>query len=310
MEDGWIKVIAPATLSNLGPGFDVFGMALAEPFDTVMARRIDEGVIISSIEGPGAEGIPLDAELNSAGIAAAKVLERGNADFGLELRITKGIRPCSGIGSSGASAAGGAFVANQFLQDPLTDQQLVLCAAHAEEVTSGGLHADNVAPSLLGGFTVIRSYQPFEVVRIEPPEGLGVVVAMPNVMVSTSEARKVLPMDVRVRDLVFHVGHASSLVLAMATGDLELLGRSVKDAVFEPARRHLVPFLGEAEDAAMSHGALASFLGGSGPCVIALFDRSRMKGTAIADAMRKAFVSNGVSCETWVTGWGQGCRRI
>ncbi|MCL1983816.1 MAG: homoserine kinase, partial [Methanomassiliicoccaceae archaeon] len=233
-----------------------------------------------------------------------------NADFGIELKIKKGIRPCSGIGSSGASAAGGAYLAHLMCDKKLTDNEVVMCAAMAEDVTSGGLHADNVAPCILGGFTMIRSYEPFEVIRMEPPKDLGVVVAMPDVMVSTKEARAVLPTEVPVKDLVFHVGNASCLVYGMGAGDIDLIGRSVKDAVFEPARTHLVPHLKEAESVAMSLGARASFLGGSGPCVISFFNTSEHDGTAIAKGIGEMYASKGMRCDTWVTGWGQGCRRL
>lgn len=309
MSNEWIKVAAPATISNIGPGFDIFGMALGDPYDIIEGRKIDSGIVISEISGPGSEGIPTDPEKNSVGIAAAEVMRRCDADFGLEIRIRKGIRPCSGIGSSGASAAGGAYLAHLMCGERLSENELVMCAAHAEDVTSGGLHADNVAPCILGGFTIIRSYEPFEVVRIEPPKDLGVVVAMPDVMVSTKESRKVLPSEVSVKDLVFHVGNASCLVHGMETGDLNLIGRSVKDAVFEPARTHLVPFLKEAESVAMSLGAKASFLGGSGPCVISFFSKE-MDGNVIADGIRKLYGDNGMKCDTWVTEWGTGCRRL
>ncbi|MCL2143373.1 MAG: homoserine kinase [Methanomassiliicoccaceae archaeon] len=310
MSGKWTKVAAPATISNIGPGFDIFGMALKEPFDVIEGKKIDKGIIISEITGPGAETIPADPKKNSVGIAASAVLDKCGADFGIELKIKKGIRPCSGIGSSGASAAGGAYLAHLLCGEKLNDAQLILCAAMAENVTSGGLHADNVAPCILGGFTVIRSYEPFEVIRIEPPEDLGVVVAMPDVLVSTKEARAVLPAEVSVKDLVFHAGNASCLVHAMETGDIDLLGRSVKDAVFEPARAHLIPHLKEAESVAMSLGAKASFLGGSGPCVISFFSISKHNGDIIADGIRNMYADKGMRCDTWVTGWGTGCRRL
>ena len=310
MSKNWVKAAAPATVSNIGPGFDIFGMALKEPFDTIEGRIIDKGVVISGITGPGAENIPSDPKKNSAGIAASAVLKKCGSDIGIELRIKKGIRPCSGIGSSGASAAGGAYIANLLCGEKLSSEQLVRCAAMAEDVTSGGLHADNVAPCIMGGFTVIRSYEPLEVIRIEPPEDLGIVVAMPDIMVSTKEARAVLPSEVPVKDLVFHAGNASCLVHAMGTGNIELLGRSVKDAVFEPARAHLVPHLKDAEAAAMSLGAKASFLGGSGPCVISFFSKAETDGRPIADGIEKVYKNNGIECGTWVTGWGSGCRRL
>ncbi len=310
MADEWIRIAAPATTSNIGAGFDIFGISLKEPYDIIEGRRTDSGIIITEVSGPGSESIPTDPLQNSVSIAAQEVLRRCGEDFGIEIRIRKGIRPCSGIGSSGASAAGGAYLAHILCGEKLDPTEVVLCAAHAEDVTSGGFHADNVAPCVLGGFTIIRSYEPFEVINIKPPEDLGVVVAMPDVLVPTRESRAVLPKEVSVKDLVFHVGNASCLVYAMMTGDLGLIGRSVKDAVFEPARAHLVPYLKEAESAAMSHGALVSFLGGSGPCIISFFDKKYLNGEVIAGSIKSLYSEKGMKCDTWVTECGTGCRRI
>jgi homoserine kinase len=306
----WVKIHAPATISNIGPGFDIFGMALQQPGDTIYGRKIDSGMVISDIQGPGAAGIPKDPALNSVSIAAAEVLRRTGDKFGIEIRIEKGIRPCSGIGSSGASAAGGAYLAHVLTGKKLTPNEVVLSAAHAEEVTSGGFHADNVAPCILGGFTIIRSYNPFEVVNIQPPKDLGVVVGMPDVMVATKDSRKVLPPMVSVKDLVFHVGHASCMVHGMETGDIDLIARSAQDAVFEPARTKLVPHLKEAEAAAVKAGAVCSFLGGSGPCVISFYKRSEGNGDAIAAAVKKVYADGKMKCDTWVTTWGSGCKEI
>jgi len=310
MSGNWVKIAAPATTSNIGPGFDTFGLALSNPFDIIEGRKIDSGFRIVSVSGPGSENIPLDPKINSVSIAAEQVLKRCNADFGIELKIAKGIRPCSGMGSSGASAAGGAFLANILCGEKLSTTEVILCAAHAEDVTSGGFHADNVSPCILGGFTVIRSYEPFEVIRIEPPKDLGMVVALPDIMVATCDARKVLPREVSIKDLVFHVGNASTLVYGMMTGDLKIIGRSVKDAVFEPARTKLVPFLKEAEKEAMSNGALVSFLGGSGPCIMSFYDLKHDIGDRIAESVKAVYTNNRIKCDTWITTPGAGCKRV
>ena len=274
MADEWIRIAAPATTSNIGAGFDVFGLALKDPYDIIEGRKIESGIVISEVTGPGSVGIPTDPEQNSVSIAAMEVLRRCDADFGIEIKIKKGIRPCSGIGSSGASAAGGAFLAHILCGEKLSPQEVVLCAAHAEDVTSGGFHADNVAPCVLGGFTVIRSYEPFEVISIKPPENLGIVVAMPDVMVPTRESRMVLPHEVPVKDMVFHLGNAACMVYAM------------------------------------SHGAVASFLGGSGPCIISFYDKSSHQGEAIAESIVALYAENDMKCDTWITEPGSGCRRI
>ncbi|MDW5563152.1 MAG: homoserine kinase [Methanomassiliicoccus sp.] len=306
-----VTVRSPATLSNLGSGFDVFGLALREPYDVVEARMIPEReVIIEAVEGPGASSITTDAAKNSAGIAALAVLERSGSVSGIALRIKKGIRPCSGIGSSGASAAGGACAANMLLDKPLRSEELVHCAARAEQVTSGSFHADNVGPAVMGGFTVIRAYDPFEIHRAEPPANLGVVVTMPDFLVNTREARKVLPTSIPLKSMIFEVGNAASLMLGMWTGDIDLIGRSMADQVVEPARAPLNPHLREAEAAAVKAGAAGAFLGGSGPCVIAVYDRKKVDGEAIAEAVRAVYGDNGVKSDSWVTTWGEGCRRL
>ena len=310
MSDDWIRIAAPATTSNIGPGFDTFGLAMSEPCDIIEGRQTNSGFRITEVSGPGSESIPTDPKVNSVSIAAEQVLKRCGAGFGIEFRIKKGIRPCSGMGSSGASAAGGAFLANILCGGKLSPAEMILCAAYAEDITSGGFHADNVSPCILGGFTVIRSYEPFDVIRIEPPKDLGIVVALPDVMVATSDARKVLPSEVPVKDLVFHVGNASALVCGMMNGDLGTIGRSVKDAVFEPARAKLVPFLKEAEKEAVSAGALVSFLGGSGPCIMSFYDANTGLGNAIAEKVKAVYARNNIKCDTWVTRPGAGCRRI
>ena len=310
MSNEWVKIAAPATTSNIGAGFDTFGLAFHEPYDIVEGRKIPSGIVISSIEGPGADKITTDPDKNSVTIALKEVLKKAGADFGVEVKITKGIRPGSGMGSSGASAAGGAYLGYVLTGENLPLSDVILCAAAAEGYTSGTMHADNVAPCILGGFTIIRSYEPFEVLRVEPPKNLGLVVALPDVEVLTAAARAVLPESVAIKDLVYHVGHAASLVYAMSTGDLPLIGRSIGDVVFEPARAHLVPHLKDAEKAAMSHGALVSFLGGSGPCVMSFYDKDTHKGEIIGDAVKKVFNENGLKCDIWVTDCGAGCRRI
>jgi homoserine kinase len=311
MSEERVVVRAPSSLSNLGPGFDVFGLALKEPFDQIEMRKVStHGVVIEAVEGLGAESIPTDFRRNSAGVSSARVLKLGMADFGVAIRIRKGVRPCSGIGSSGASAAGGAYAANLLLDKPLTMEQLVICAAKAEEMTSGSFHADNVGPALMGGFTLISSYDPFEILRVNPPRNLGIVIAMPDVMVPTKEARKVLPQSIGLDKMVFEVSHASGLVLGMRNGDVGLVGRSMKDIVIEPARAHLIPYLEEAKALAIKRGAAGSFLAGSGPCIAAVFNKQSTDGKEIAESFRRLYEDNGIECQSWVTAPGDGCRRI
>jgi homoserine kinase len=310
MSDEWIRIAAPATSANVGAGFDTFGIAMEGPCDIIEGRRTESGFRIVEVSGPGSEGIPLDPEQNSVTIAAKEYLKLCGQDFGMDIKITKGIRPCSGMGSSGASASGGAYLAHVMAgeKNPITD--VIIAAAKAEGYTSGGFHADNVAPCILGGFTIIRSNSPLDVMSVKPPKDLGIVAALPDVMVPTKDARAVLPKEVALKDMVFHIGHSSSLVYAMMAGDIPLIGRSIADAVIEPAREKLVPHIREAEKAALANGAISSCIGGSGPSILSLFDKTKTDGKAIAEAVEKVYSDNGMKCDTWVTNCGNGCRRI
>ena len=310
MSDEWVKIAAPATSANIGAGFDTFGIAFEGPCDIIEGRKVESGLRIVEVNGPGAENIPLDPEQNSVTIAAKEVLKRCNADFGIEIKITKGIRPCSGMGSSGASASGGAYLAHVLTGEKLSKNDLIICSAIAEGYTSGGFHADNVAPAILGGFTVIRSNEPLDVISIAPPKNLGIVAALPDVLVPTKDARAVLPKEVALKDMVFHIGHSSMLVYAMMSGDIDLIGRSIGDAVIEPARRKLVPHIAEAEKVAIENGAISSCIGGSGPCILSFFNKDKTDGKAIAAAIEKVYSDNGMKCDTWITNCGTGCRRI
>jgi homoserine kinase len=304
-------VRAPSTIANVGPGFDVFGIALREPCDRIEVRKTSElGVHVESITGAGSYAVTLDNTKNTAAVAANKVLKVAKADFGIAMKLSKGIRPASGMGSSGASAAGGAYAANLLLDEPLSMNRLICCASFGEEASSGSRHADNAAPALMGGFTIIRSYEPMDVIRLEPPKNLGIVASLPEFAVPTREARKKVPQKVSMHDVIHQVGHASSLVAGMAMGDLDMIARSTKDVIVEPARAPLIPFLKDAEKTAVDAGALASFLGGSGPCIAAFYDLEKVDGLVIADAMQKFYEAHGVECFCWVTTWGEGCKLV
>ena len=304
-------VRAPSTIANVGPGFDVFGIALKEPCDRIEVRRTSEpGVHVESISGVGSYAVTLDNTKNTAAVAANKVLRTAKADFGIVMKIDKGIRPASGMGSSGASAAGGAYAANRLLDEPLEMNQLICCASFGEEASSGSRHADNAAPALMGGFTIIRSYEPMDVIRLEPPRNLGIVASLPESAVPTREARLKVPQKVPMADVTRQIGHASALVAGMAMGDLDMIARSIHDVIVEPARAPLVPFLKEAERTAIEAGAFASFLGGSGPCIAAFFDMDRTDGMQIAGAMQRFYEGHGVECFCWVTTWGEGCKLV
>jgi homoserine kinase len=286
-----IRVFAPATVANLGPGFDVLGLALSRPGDELEAELSDRpGVEIVDVTGDGG-ALSRDPAKNVAGCAASDVLRRTGVRQGVRLWLHKHMPLASGLGSSGASSAAGAVAVNELLGKPLPQRDVVLSAMEGERAGSGTPHADNVAPSVMGGIVLIRSYDPLEIVSLPVPRDLFLAVVHPQCEVSTSEARRLLkerayPLDA----IVANLGNIASLVASLHEGDLELLGRSVEDRIIEPLRAPLIPGFDAVKSAALSSGALGCSIAGSGPSVFA-FAKSRSSAEAIGEAMRGAFHS-------------------
>jgi homoserine kinase len=304
-----VRVFAPATVSNVGPGFDVLGFALHRPGDTVEAwTDAVPGVTIVAITGDGGV-LPLDGARNAAGAAAAAVLREAprrpgrTAPTGLALRLHKGLPLQSGLGSSGASAAAGAAAANELLGRPFTPAGLVAFAMEGERAACGFSHADNVAPALLGGFVLVRSYDPLDLVRLPVPDGLAVAVVHPHCDVSTRQARAMLAdRQVPLAQVVANTGNVAGLVAALFQSDLPLLGRSVQDQVVEPLRARLIPGYAGVRQAALDAGALACAISGSGPTLCALAEGDDVAARA-AQAMRAAFRRHaGLESDAWVGG--------
>jgi len=299
-----VRVFAPATVSNLGPGFDVLGLALHRPGDVVEVEVADRpGIELAGVAGEGG-ALPRDAGRNAASVAAGEVLRRaprGSEPAGLRLWLEKGMPLSSGLGSSGASAAAGAVAANEALGRPLGEDALVRCAMEGERAACGSAHADNVAPSVLGGIVLIRSYDPLDLVRLPVPDGLFVVVVHPHCEVSTAEARaRLAGRTFALADIVANAGNLGALVAALHQGDLALVGRAIEDRIVEPLRAGMIPSYAEVRSAARDAGALGCGISGSGPSVFALCDDADAASRA-ALAMRRAF-RNGASLgsEAWV----------
>jgi homoserine kinase len=294
-----ITAFAPATLSNLGPGFDILGAALEEPGDTVTLEKKDVlGVVIARIEGDGAE-LSRDANINTAGIAAQRVLEMAEADFGVELTLKKGLPLGSGLGSSAASAAAAAFAANQLLEKPLPVMKLVEIGIEAEAAVSGR-HADNVAPALLGGVVLVRSLDPIDLISIPVPKNLPVVVVKPAIEIATKMARDILPQVIPLRSMVLNSGNVAAMIAAFHSGDMDLLSRSMIDHVVEPVRAALIPGFDEVKQAALKSGALACSISGSGPALFA-FCPDRKVASAVSSSMSAVFSSKGLNSMKIVT---------
>jgi homoserine kinase len=298
-----IRVFAPATVSNLGPGFDVLGLALHRPGDIVEAEPSSRpGIELAGVTGEGG-ALPRDGGRNAASVAAGEVLLRASAAGrdGLRMWLHKGMPLASGLGSSGASAAAGAVAANEVLGGPLGPADLVQCAMAGERAACGAAHADNVAPAVLGGIVLIRSYEPLDLVRLPIPDGLFVVVVHPHAAVSTSEARaRLAGRSFALPDIVANAGNLAALVAALYQGDLALLGRSIDDRIVEPLRAGMIPAYADVRDAARDAGALGCALSGSGPSMFALCD-SEVVAARAALAMRRAFRDGAsLGSEAWV----------
>jgi homoserine kinase len=286
-----LTVRAPATSANLGSGFDVFGVALDRPADVVRVSRADRTTI--SVTGAGSQFIPEDPEKNTVG-AVAEAL-----DAPAHIRIDKGVRPASGLGSSAASAAAAAVALNELYDRGRTREELVPVAAEGEAVVSGAAHADNVAPSILGGFTIAREDGVTSVDTAIP-----LVACLPEIVVSTRDARRVVPDGARMEEVVETVGNAATLAVGMARGDPGLVGRGMDDPVVTPARAELIEGYAAVRTAAFDAGATGVTISGAGPAVLAACYPGRRRH--LASAMVDAFTDAGVDARAYQTGIGRG----
>ncbi len=301
-----VRVFAPATLSNLGPGFDVLGLAIEEPGDVVDAEWSDRpGVEIAGIRG-NADRLTTDPTRNVVGIAAGAALRlaaAGPRPPGVRLWLDKRMPLASGLGSSAASSVAGALAVNELLGGALDRDQLIACALEGERAVSGGVHADNVAPCVTGGCVLIRSYDPMELLSLPVPEALRVAVVHPHTEVSTAEARRlVAERRFAIGDAVANLGQLAAMITALHRSDLELLGRSISDVLVEPVRAPLVPGFAEVKRTALEAGALGCSLSGSGPSVFAFAgsdEQARMLAACMADRFREAA---GLECDSYAGG--------
>jgi homoserine kinase len=289
-----VRVFAPATLSNLGPGFDVLGLAVERPGDYVTAEWSDTpGVEIVEVCGDDGQ-LTIDPARNVVGIAAAAMLRShdsralGHRPPGVRLWLDKRMPLASGLGSSAASSVAGALAVAELLGGARRDE-LIGCALEGERAVSGSIHADNVAPCVVGGILLIRSYNPLEVLSLPVPDDLRVAVVHPHTSVVTAEARRLVSeRRFEIAQAVANLGQLGALVTALHRSDLELLGRSISDALVEPVRAPLVPGFFEVKETALEAGALGCSLSGSGPSVFA-FARSEDQVEALAERMAAQF---------------------
>jgi homoserine kinase len=294
-----VRAYAPGSIGNVGPGLDILGLAVAGAGDAVTASQRDgRGIVIAD---PGHPDLPSDPGRHAAGIAARAVLARaGVPNYGVTLTVEKGLPLSGGQGGSAASAAAGAGAVNALIGSPLGTTDLVAAAMEAEAVVAGR-HADNVAPSVLGGLVLVRSLDPLDLVRLPIPPGLVIVLVRPRMTLSTAEARAALPRDIPTATALHQAAQVAALVAGAVTGDLRLLGRAIDDRIAEPARAPLLPGFVEARRAALEAGSLGASISGSGPTAFAFTDDPD-RARSIASAMQQAYQRHGLASDARITG--------
>lgn len=278
-----VKAFAPATVANVSCGFDILGFAIDAMGDTVELVRKDEaGLTVVSIEGD--EGrLPYEVEKNTCAVAIQAMLDEYGEQVGMDIYLKKGLPLGSGMGSSAASAVAALVAANRLLGDPFEKKALLPFAIAAEKAACGAGHADNVAPSLLGGFVLIRDYHPLDVIKLHVPDGLYCALLHPHFELKTSDSRSVLRNQISLKHSTIQSGNVAGFIAGLYQEDFDLISRSLKDVIAEPYRAVLIPGFYEMREALKSIGALGMGISGSGPTLFAL-----SKGSEKADEIRKA----------------------
>lgn len=292
-----VKVHSPGTVANIVCGFDILGLALSEPYDVMEVMLLDRPEVI--IHNRDIFNLPTEAEKNVAGVVLLSVMERMNNTIGFEVTVEKHIKPGSGIGSSAASAAGAAIAANYLLGNIFSSDEVVQFAMNGEKLASGVKHADNIAPCILGGISLIRSIYPLDIVSIPAPD-LFVTVVHPQIEVRTSDARQILKQQVLLKDAIKQWGNIAGLVTGFMKNDYDLIGRSLEDVIIEPVRSILIPGFDELKVKCKEAGALGGGISGSGPSVFML-SKDESTAKAVGHVMSQVYEQIGIDYNIYVT---------
>ncbi|SDS99557.1 homoserine kinase [Winogradskyella sediminis] len=293
-----IRIFSPATVANVACGFDVLGFCLDTIGDEMVIRQTEQkGIKITVIEG---YDLPFEVEQNVAGVSALAMYNSLQPDCGFEIEIYKNIKPGSGIGSSSASAAGSVFGMNELLGKPLNKTQLTHFAMKGEALASKCEHADNLAPAIFGGFTLVKSASPLQILQLPTPSDLFVTLIHPQIEIKTSESRAILPKEILLQNAIIQWANVGSLVHALHTSNYDLIKDALCDVVIEPYRKQLIPHFDDVKNAAMKAGALGCAISGSGPSIFML-----SKGEDIAKSVQKAiktvYAKTNIAFETYVS---------
>lgn len=289
-----ISIKAPSSTANLGPGFDVFGLAIDAFYDEITLTKTKSGITIIT-----QDDVPTNPENNTAGLVIKNMKKKFKIKSGIEIKIKKGVPAGFGMGSSAASAAATAVAFDRLFGLGLDGNTLVEFAGSGEKASAGTVHYDNVAASVLGGFVIVKT-NPLDVIRIDPPINLRMCVAVPKLDVpkkKTKVSRGVIPKKVKLTDSVLNISNASAIVAGFMKKDPELIGNSIKDAIVEPARQHMIPGYVKVKQNALKAGALGVTISGAGPSIIA-FSQKSANLKKISLAMSKGFASAKIECQT------------
>lgn len=293
-----IKIFSPATVANVACGFDVLGFCLDTIGDEMVIRKTEEkGIRITKIEG---YDLPFEAENNVAGVSALAMYNDLQPDCGFEIEIYKKIKPGSGIGSSSASAAGSVFGMNALLGYPLNKTELTNFAMKGEALASKCEHADNLAPAIFGGFTLVKSACPLQILELPTPTDLFATLIHPQIEIKTSESRAILPKEIPLSNAIAQWANVGSLVHALHTSDYDLIKDSLIDVVIEPYRKQLIPHFDDVKSSALKAGALGCAISGSGPSIFML-SKSEVIAKEVEKAIRKVYATTDIKFETYVS---------
>jgi len=295
-----IRAFAPATVANVCCGFDILGFAVDNPGDEVkLTLRNDELVQVISIEGDGGK-LPREAEKNTASVAILSFLNALGSKQGIDIELKKNLPLGSGMGSSAASGVAALVAINELLGNPLTREQLVPHAMEAERIACGSAHADNVAPSLLGGFVLVRDYKPLDVIKVDATDELYCSLIHPHLELKTEDSRKVLRSSISLKDTITQSGNIAGLMIGLTKPDYELIGRSLKDVIAEPIRAAFIPGFDDMRKVAVDAGALGFGISGSGPTVFALSE-TKEKAMAVAETVKIEFTNRLLNADVFVS---------
>ncbi len=296
-----IKVFAPATISNVGCGFDTIGFAIHQPGDIVELSLKNDGIVkIKNITGDGGV-LPYDIKKNTASVSILEMLKNyKDKNIGVNIVIRKKMPIGSGLGSSAASSVAAVYGMNKLLNNYFSKNDVLDFAIKGESIASGASHADNVAPSLLGGFVLIRDYNPIDIIKIPVPKNLYCSVLFPHIVIETKKARKLIKNQIQLNKARKHFGNIGTLVSGLYESDFNRIASSIEDEISEPARASLIPHFYDIKNAALNAGAYGCSISGSGPSIFA-FSKSKAGAHTIVSSMKKITDQAGIKSTTYIS---------